>query len=155
MRKTHFEASAVIDARPEDVYAVIADYRNGHPYIVPKELLYGMEVEAGGWGAGTIIHYKMRAFGSERLARAIVSEPEPGKVLVEAQTTSSLATTFTVTPVGDGQQSLVQIATKWEASPTLRGAIEQAFYPFVMKRSYPKELSLLAAFMKSKQAASV
>lgn len=88
----------VIDARPEEIYAVLADYHYGHPQIVPKEYLRDLGVEAGGYGAGTIIRYRTRAFGVERGSRTVVSEPEPDRVLVE----TSIVTTFTLTPVNDG-----------------------------------------------------
>ncbi|MBV9688683.1 MAG: hypothetical protein JO202_03125, partial [Ktedonobacteraceae bacterium] len=45
--------AAILDAHPEDVYATIADYRQGHPNILPKEI-YDLQVEQGGYGAGTI-----------------------------------------------------------------------------------------------------
>jgi hypothetical protein len=47
-------ASAHIAAAPAQVYAIIANYREGHPRILPKEFS-GLTVEQGGIGAGTII----------------------------------------------------------------------------------------------------
>jgi hypothetical protein len=152
--KNHFEASAVIDARPEEVYAVIADYREGHPHIVPQEFMRGMEVESGGYGAGTVIRFRTRAFGVERPGGAVVSEPEPGRVLVETNTPSTIVTTFTVTLFDGGQRSHVTIASDWQPVSTIAGKLEQAMYPFIMRRWYPKELKLLAAFVKDKQPSS-
>ena len=151
MHKTHFAASAIINARPEAIYNVLADYHNGHPHIVPKEYLSGMEVEAGGYGAGTIVRYTTRAFGIQRPQRAVVSEPEPGRVLVETYPTSSFVTTFTVTPIDDGQQANVQIATEWQPARNLFQTIEQSLYPLVFRRWYNKELALLANFVRSRQ----
>ena len=151
MSKTRFEASALIDARPEEIYAILADYRTEHPRIVPAEYLRGLEVETGGYGAGTIVRYRARAFGVERPARAVVTEPEPGRVLVE--TTPDYVTTFTVTPVSDGRQAHVSIATEWQPARNLMGKLEQALYPLIMKPMYNKELGLIAAYVKSKNAA--
>ena len=150
MSQTRFETSAVINARPEEIYAILADYRNGHPHIVPKEYFRNLEVEVGGYGAGTIIRYHTRVFGVERPAHAVVSEPEPGRVLVESEMTSSIVTTFIVTPINDGRQARVQIASEWKPSRNILTALEQAFYPMIMRRMYPKELSLIAAFVNSK-----
>ena len=152
MSKTRYEASAVIDARPEEIYAVLADYRNEHPRIVPAEYLRGLEVEAGGYGAGTIVRYRTRAFGMERAARAVVTEPEPGRVLVE--TTSEYVTTFTVTPVADGQRANVSIATQWQPARNFMGKLEQAMYPLIMKPMYNKELVLIAEYVKNKNTAT-
>ncbi len=59
------KAEAVLEAPTEAVYATIADYRQGHPNILPKEL-YDVRVEQGGSGAGTIYRFKMRVLGVEQ-----------------------------------------------------------------------------------------
>jgi hypothetical protein len=144
---THYETVALIDAPPADVYAVLADYHHGHPQIVPSSYLRQLEVEAGGQGEGTIIRYRKRLFGLERQGRATVHEPEPGRLLTERETTSSLVTTFAVTPVNNGKQTHVQIAARWEPAHTLRGKLEQALYPYGMHRMFVQELNLLAKFV--------
>ena len=55
MAQITLKAAAVLNARPEDIYATIADYQHGHPDILPKDRLYDLQVEQGGYGAGTII----------------------------------------------------------------------------------------------------
>src|SRR5579884_2429820 len=99
------KAAAILDARPEDVYATIADYRQGHPNIIPKENMYDLQVEQGGYGAGTIIRFKARILGVEQSLRHRVSEPEPGRILVEQDIDSgqNAINTFTVTPLEQGQ----------------------------------------------------
>src|SRR5438045_3283999 len=83
MKQTHtITASARMDAAPEKLYAIIADYHEGHPRILPKQFS-GLKVEKGGVGAGTVIRFQMRAFGATRNFRGEVTEPEPGRVLVE------------------------------------------------------------------------
>ena len=79
MGQIKVRASAVLDAHPEDVYATIADYQHGHPNILPKESLYDLQVEHGGYGVGTIIRFKMKALGVEQSFYQRVSEPEPGR----------------------------------------------------------------------------
>jgi hypothetical protein len=89
-------ASAVIPARRERVYALIANYHDGHPRIVPKQFS-SLVVEQGGIGAGTVIRFSMSVFGRKLTFRAAVSEPEPGRVLVETDLDANGAvTTFTV-----------------------------------------------------------
>jgi hypothetical protein len=39
----HAEASMVIDARPEEIYAVVSDYRVGHPAILPRQYFTGVD----------------------------------------------------------------------------------------------------------------
>lgn len=145
-------AADVLNARPEDVYASIADYENGHPNIVPPESIYDMHVEQGGYGAGTIINFKFKALGVTYTFRQRVSEPEPGRVLVEQDIDSrqNATTTFTVTPVEDGQKSHVKIATTMNADPGLQGLVERMLMPIINGRAYRKELKLLEAFAQKR-----
>ena len=145
MGKIQVKESAVLNARPEDVYATIADYRDGHPHILPKKNLYDLRVEQGGYGAGTVIRFKARALGVEIELYQRVSEPEPGRVLVEQDINSSqnTVTSFTVTPVEHGQKAHVTIATTLNATPGLVGFIEQIMIPRINQSIYRKELRLL------------
>jgi hypothetical protein len=142
MSTLHAHASAVIDASPETIYGLIADYRAGHPQILPQKYFRDLIVEEGGYGAGTVIRFTTRAGGKEVPYRMIVTEPEPGRVLVETDTApaSSLATTFTVAPVAGGAQARVEIATEWEASRGFAGLMERLLYPVAMRRIYRQEL---------------
>ena len=74
--------TARLAAPPDRVYAVIADYDHGHPRILPKQFT-GLTVEQGGVGEGTVIRVSMRVFGRRFEFRGFVTEPEPGRVLVE------------------------------------------------------------------------
>jgi hypothetical protein len=146
MRQIKTKAAAVLEARPEDVYATIADYRQGHPNILPKENLYDLQVEQGGYGAGTIHRFKARVLGVEQSFYQIVSEPEPGKVLIERDIDSvqHLATTFTVIPFEQGHKSHVEISTTMNSSPGLKGFFERVVvFPLVFPSIYRKELKLL------------
>ncbi len=145
MGQIKVKAEAVLAARPEDVYATIADYHQGHPNILPKESLYDLQVEQGGYGAGTIIRFKARVLGVEQSFYQRVSEPEPGRVLVEQDIDSvqEETTTFTVTPLEQGQKSHIEISTTMNASPGFRGLIERIIVSIANPRIYRKELKLL------------
>src|SRR5204863_2277113 len=72
-----------IAAPPARLYGIISDYRNGHPHILPKQFS-NLRVESGsGVGAGTTIRFEVTMMGRTDRNKAIVSEPEPGRVLVE------------------------------------------------------------------------
>ena len=144
MRQIIVKAEAVLNARPEDVYTTIADYRKGHPSILPKKNLYDLQVEEGGYGAGTIIRIKFRVLGVEQSFYQRVSEPEPGRVLVEQDVEGvQNVTTFTVNPLEGGKQSHVEISTTLNASPGLKGFVERVVVSIFNPRIYRKELKLL------------
>jgi hypothetical protein len=150
MRQARAEASAIIDARPDEVYLILADYHNGHPQILPREYFRALSIEAGGRGTGTIFRVRVRIGMIERSYRMLVSEPEPGRVLVETDIESDLTTTFTITPVNEERQARVEIATSWETASGLGGLLEQVLTPPLLRRVYGKELRQLAAVMHSK-----
>ncbi len=139
------KAMDVLDARPEDVYATIADYHEGHPRILPKGKLYDLQVEQGGRGAGTIIRFKARMLGVEQPFHHRVSEPEPGRVLVEQDidTAQNLTTTFIVIPLEEGKKSQVEIHTTMNASSGLKGLVERLVLSLANPSIYRKELKLL------------
>jgi hypothetical protein len=148
MSQIHVEVSEVIEARPEKVYAILSDYRVNHPAILPKPYFTELAVEQGGQGAGTIVRVRMKVMGTELAYRQIVSEPEPGRVLKEADDTAGVTTTFTVDPLNGDQHSRVTIATDAATKPGLMGWMERLFNPSVMRRIYKKELQQLAEYAR-------
>ena len=153
MEQITVKAEAVLDASAEDVYATIANYRQGHPSILPKEF-YDLQVEQGGYGAATIFRFKMRVLGVERSYYQRASEPEPGRVLVEQDIDSpqQVTTTFRVMPLEQGQKSHVEISTTLHTSPGVRGLVERILVPMINRRIYQKELKLLEEVAQRRSA---
>ncbi len=132
-------------AAPDRVYRIIADYRNGHPQILPKQFS-NLCVDAGGYGAGTVIRFSMTVMGRKMEARAVVSEPQPGRVLVEKlDGAGSPITTFTVDPGPTDQESVVTISTELTPRRGVAGMIERFMTTRMLTRIYREELTLLAA----------
>lgn len=149
MKKIHVAASAIIPAPAAQIYALLADYRNGHPLVLPKEHFQDLRVEVGGTGVGTIITFVSRAAGRTRHFRMMISEPEPGCVLCESDIESDLVTTFTVTPISDTQAEL-QIATDWTPASGLQGMVESWFAPGVMRTIFVRELHQIVEVLREK-----
>jgi hypothetical protein len=141
--------SALINAPAEQVYAILADYRDGHPHILPKAYFPSLGVEEGGVGAGTRIRFQMRAFGKTQTAQAVVTEPEPGRVLVETIPVSGIVTTFTVSPSGD-RQAETTISTQLKAPHGLFAPLERLMTKLYLQRVYRQELQQLDAFAQER-----
>ncbi len=137
-----------VAASPDILYAILADYEYGHPYILPTPPFVDLAVEQGGSGAGTIIRFRMRVLGQTHTLRAVVSEPEPGRVLVETNDNGSV-TTFTVDPHGTGAQ--VTIATTFPGHTGPLGALESWFMRRMLVPVYGREIDMLAAFAVSQK----
>jgi hypothetical protein len=136
-------ASALIPAPPERVYAIIADYQVGHQRILPRPPFVSMLVEEGGVGAGTRIKVEIRLLGAMRSFRAIVSEPIPGRKLVESND-DGVVTSFLVDPQAAGTQSAVTISTALPVRGGLLGAFEAWLIERLLRPTYLKELAQLA-----------
>jgi len=137
--------SAIIEAPASRVYAILADCRDGHPRILPEPPFHSYELESGGQGAGTVIRFQMTALGKTQAFRGIVTEPEPGRVLVESYFDSQTVTMFTVDPVGGDKQARVTFATDLEMRGGLLGSLERFFITRFLRRIYRRELQQLAA----------
>ena len=81
----------------------------------------------------------MRMSGRTTTMRATISEPEPGRVLVETDPEGAVVTTFTVDPEADGGRSRVTIATDLEVAGWLRRLLVTRF----LRRVYVREIALL------------
>ena len=147
MSNIHVEADKVINAPPATVYAVLADYRVGHPAILPKAYFKSLHVEQGGVGAGTDVITAMEIYGTKRTFRLAVTEPQPGRILAEEDPAAGTATTFTLDPVGDGNRTRVTITTDARVSPGFAGWIERMVNPFLMRKIYNAELQQLADYV--------
>ena len=138
------QASA-IDAPSFRVYGILADYRVGHPSILPNRWFRNIRVVSGsGIGAGTVITFDMRVAGRTQTSSAVVQEPEPGRVLTEFDVERGILTTFTVTPT-TANRCIVTIETKLRGRTGIFGHVERVFTTAVLRRIYRQELSMLAA----------
>jgi len=140
MAKVRVKVNAFIHVSPEVAYRCIADYRQHHPKFLPPAFS-DFRVEEGGYGAGTVISFRGKTAGRVRDFRMRVTEPEPGRVLVESDTLSSMETAFTVTPEGDG--SRVSFDTRWNGASGIGGFFERMFAPIALRRLYRDELMRL------------
>jgi hypothetical protein len=136
--------SAVVQAPAPIVYGIIADYHEGHRAILPRRYFDGLEVESGGLGEGTRIRFRMRTFGAARTFRAAVTEPVPGRELVETDVATGTVTRFLVEPASDGRASRVTFETRWRARG-VGGWVERMLAPRFLRNVYRAELALLDA----------
>lgn len=147
----HVEASKIIEARSSEIYDVVSDYQVGHPAILPKQFFTSLKVIKGGKGAGTELVVEMNVYGNKSTFHQIVTEPEPGRLIMERDLNRNLATTFRFEPLNDGAQTRVTITTDFEPKPGFAGWIEKTFNPPVVRSIYEKELNQLADYMAQKK----
>jgi Polyketide cyclase / dehydrase and lipid transport len=138
-------ATARLNAPPRRVYDTIANYHTGHPRILPKQFR-NLTVEKGGVGAGTVIRFQVKVFGRTDTFRAEITEPDPGRILVEKNILGSdSVTTFIVEPGPQASEALVTIQTELKIRKGWAGAIERFMTERVLRPMYAEELRLLEA----------
>jgi hypothetical protein len=152
MPRHEVTAEAVVDAPAELAYALIADYRDGHPQIIPRPPFVSLDVEQGGTGEGTVIRFQMRILGRKRTFRAAITEPEPGRVLAETDLDTGAVTTFTVVPVEDDRKSRVTITTDLETRGGALGGLERYFLTRLLRPVHHREIERIGAIASGRGA---
>lgn len=140
--------SAVVEATPEEVYAVFSDYEIAHRAILPKPYFAEMVILEGGQGAGTVIDVQMNVFGNKKTYHLTVTEPKPGRLLVETDYTTGEVTHFRMEPLPGERRTEVTIESKFKGSDGLAGKIEGLITTPITRYIFKKELANLAAYLK-------
>ena len=148
MATIDFKASREMPVPAHVVYGVIADYHKGHPAILPKPPFIDLVVERGGTGAGTVFCARMKMLGKETSFRAEVSEPEPGRVLLENVLNQQMQTLFIVEPLTasvGGDESCRTTFHTTSIVPGVAGLIQKFIVPRLLLPAYHQELANLEA----------
>jgi hypothetical protein len=136
MSRVVAEETRTIGVPAQVVYRLLADYRVGHPSILPPAFT-NLVVDEGGYGAGTRIRFNATLLGRRDQLSAVIEEPERGRVLVERYPERGMATTFVVDPETDGCR--VTIRTEIEAS-AVSAFFQRLFIPALLRRIFREEL---------------
>ncbi|MFE9257006.1 SRPBCC family protein [Streptomyces sp. NPDC006879] len=143
MAQVEATTERIIAADPEKVFDTLADYAGTRAKLLPEHFSE-YEVREGGDGEGTLVHWKLQAT-SKRIRDCLleVTEPTDGQ-LMEKDRNSSMVTTWTVTPAGEGSSRAV-VTTVWNGATGIGGFFERTFAPKGLARIYDSVLERLAA----------
>ncbi|WP_069812401.1 SRPBCC family protein [Streptomyces sp. TP-A0874] len=142
MAQVESTTERIVKANPEDVFDALADYAGVRPRLLPEQYSE-YEVREGGDGEGTLVHWKLQAT-SKRVRDCLleVTEPTAGE-LVERDRNSSMVTTWTVTPAGEGSAKVV-VTSVWQGAGGVGGFFERTFAPKGLARIHDQVLAKLA-----------
>ncbi|MBC6456559.1 SRPBCC family protein [Actinomadura sp. HBU206391] len=139
-------AGKTFSASPERVLAALSDYDGTRARLL-TEHFSEYEVREGGQGAGTVVHWKLAAT-SKRTRDCLMSVSTPrGDTLVERDSNSTMVTTWTVSPAGEGAE--VRIETTWAGAGGIGGLFERTFAPKGLRRIYDEQLVKLETELAS------
>lgn len=136
-----------VGASPAKVYRILSDYNDGHRQILPPKYFGPLTVEHGGVGDGTVINVAIRVFGQTRTIRAAITEPVPGRQMVERDLDTGSTTIFDVAPASGGDATDVTITTILDARAGLGGAAERAVTRWLLPRIFRAELERLRDYV--------
>ncbi|HEY2594722.1 MAG TPA: SRPBCC family protein [Chloroflexota bacterium] len=140
MKQFHFAAERLLNAPPDVVYHCLADYREHHRvdggFLPPA--FTRLDVLQGGVGAGTVIRFTTSVGGRRTTRTQQVTEPEPGRVLVENG--DGEGSVFTVQP--EGNATRLRIETTLNA-PGLEGLVLRCFGASMLRPLYSDEMTRL------------
>jgi Polyketide cyclase / dehydrase and lipid transport len=137
-------ATRTLSAPSERVLALLRDYRQARPSILPDNYSR-YRVEEGGEGSGTVFTYHFKSGPTERDFRMRAEEGDGG--LVERDELSSLVTTWTVMDTATG--STVTLESSWVGGVGIKGFFERLFAPLGMRKIYGELLDRLAAALQA------
>ena len=123
-------STVLIDAKPEAVFAAVADYKTVRPKILSSHYS-GYQVLEGGQGAGTVATWKLQATES-RVRDVKANVDVAGHTVIEKDANSTMVTNWTVAPAGTGAS--VSLKTSWEGAGGVKGFFEKTFAPLGLRK---------------------
>lgn len=133
-------SSVQVNATPAKVLEALSDYAVVRPKILTEQYLDYRLLE-GGAGEGTVAQWTLKA--TEKRSRDVKATiTVAGSTITETDANSSMVTTWTVSPSGDG--ATVTTTTKWNGAGGIGGFFERTFAPLGLKKIQAGVLENLA-----------
>ena len=140
MGQVNASSSIEVTATPAKAFEALADYAVLRPKILTGQYL-DYQVLEGGQGDGTVVQWTLRA--TEKRSRDVKATVSvAGSTITETDANSSMVTTWTVSPRGDG--TTVTTTTKWDGAGGVGGFFERTFAPLGLKKIQAGVLENLA-----------
>ncbi|MBX3738167.1 MAG: SRPBCC family protein [Candidatus Didemnitutus sp.] len=145
MSEYTFEVARTITAPSAKLHAIVADYRVGHPSILPRPPFGELVVEEGGIGAGTVIRFELKLGGKWHTTRVRITEPQPGVQLDESDLAGNFVTSYFFESLSPAETRLTIRTVARTRAGGIAGWLERLFTPRLLKPVYERELDLLTA----------
>jgi polyketide cyclase/dehydrase/lipid transport protein len=146
----HFAHQRLLDAPADALYHCLTDYTHHHRHqpegFLPTAFTH-LEVLRGGVGAGTIIRFTTRVGGRSMTRTQEVSEPHPGRVLVEWG--DGEGSTFSLDR--RGERTLLRIETTLEPRG-LDALLMPLLGAAILRPIYEEEMRNLEAYARAHTA---
>jgi hypothetical protein len=149
MQPMYSEVSHVMNARPEQINAILSEYRAGHHALDPLSYCIDFMLENSDNGVGNIVHVQMNFSGIEHEMYERVVTPVPLRLIMEYDANMDVVVVIIVEPTASAYKTRVTISTINAASPNFAGFIENLFIPKNLRQLYDKELRHLTKYIRT------
>ena len=146
MKTVRVESTRLINAPVQTIYEILADFEDAHVAILPRQYFRAIKLLSGGQGAGTVYQLQMVVSGQTYDYEMHVSEPVPGRELLEVSSDGAVRTVMRVEPAGANGDSQVTIISDFTSEPGFMGWLQRLFQPAIVRRIYREELDNLAQY---------
>jgi hypothetical protein len=144
-RQLSVDVERSVDAPIDVVWSVLCDYEHARPRMLPEHFV-DYAIRDGGQGAGTVIAFVLRVGRRERRYLVTVAEPMPGRQLRERDHRSGLVLSWTLTPGGDGERTVVRLAVQLR-DPDGHGWLGHRRTCRALRRAYDELLAQLDSYL--------
>jgi uncharacterized protein YndB with AHSA1/START domain len=143
-RRICVEVERTVDAPMQRVWVVLRDYRAARPRMLTEHFAdYAVQQQDG---ERTVIDYRLRVGRHQRRYVAAVEEPMAGRQLRERDLHSALVITWTLTPGGDGERTVVRRAAELR-DPDINGRLARGRARRALRRLYGQLLEHPDAYL--------
>ena len=142
-RRICVQVERTVDAPMDRVWVVLRDYPAARPRMLTEHFAdYAVQQE----GERTVIDYRLRVGRHQRRYTSAVEEPMAGRQLRERALHSALVITWTLTPGGDGERTVVRLAAELR-DPDINGRLARGRARRALRRLYGQLLAQLDAYL--------
>ena len=146
--------SQVVDARVQDVYAVIVDYQVMNQAILPQPYFEEVVLEEDGQEVAIGVGLTVEVFGHQIHFRQTEGEREDRLAVVEKDMMSDQSITITLDPLDSGRKTRVTITSEMPVSGGLQGLVQRLTQRSIVRHNYRKGLNRLADYLNDQQDAA-
>jgi uncharacterized protein YndB with AHSA1/START domain len=138
------QVERTVDAPMDRVWLVLRDYRAARPRMLTEHFAdYAVQQQDG---ERTVIDYRLRVGRHQRRYTSAVEEPVAGRQLRERALYSALVITWTLTPGGDGERTVVRLAAELR-DPDINGRLARGRARRALRQLYGQLLEHLDAHL--------
>lgn len=138
MKTYEVTVKCTIDATHTKVYNIVIDMEE-HRRILPKQF-ESLDVLKGGKGTGTVFRLNMNVMGNRSSLEMVLTEPEPGRVVLERDEKAGITTTWKLTPIEGSDRCLIELTSEFQSKPGIAGMLERLIFKPVIRSIYRQEL---------------